>query len=254
MKKLADGNTAEIFEWRDNRILKLWRSRYTQADVDYEARISRMIADSSLPVPKVYDVIEHDGRFGIIYERIHGVSLLDWIFTDFSRFEDGARWLGRLHATIHNHPAIPDLPHQRERLRNHIERAPQLDEHQRANMIERLEAMPDENVVCHGDFHPQNVLVVADNQAVIIDWVDGTSGSAMADIARTLLLTDSAEMPPEILAMFKSAYLGEYARQRPLDESVVETWYPIIAAGRLAEGLPDHEYARLLKIVRDSLG
>jgi Ser/Thr protein kinase RdoA (MazF antagonist) len=254
MKKLADGNTAEIFEWDDTRILKLWRVQYTRADVDYEARISRILAGSSLPVPKMYDVIEHDGRGGIVYERIRGVGLLDWIFADLSRFEEGARWLGRLHAMIHNHPTLPDLPLQRERLRHRIASAPQLDNHQRATMLERLEAMPEGNVVCHGDFHPQNVIVIAENQAVIIDWVDATSGSDMADIARTLLITDSAEQPPEILEMFKVAYLGEYARHRPLDEGLVKRWYPIVAAGRLGEGLPDEEYARLLGIVRDDVG
>lgn len=253
MKKLADGNTAEIFEWDAYRILKLWRMSYTQADVDYEVRISRIMAGSSLPVPKMYDVIEHNGRFGILYEWIYGESLFEWIFADLSRFEEGARRLGRLHATIHNHAPILELPHQHDRLRHRITHITQLDDHQRRTMIQRLESMPDGDMVCHGDFHPQNVLVTGDNQVVIIDWVDATSGSAMADVARTLLLIDSAEQPPEILEMFKSAYLGEYAFHHPFDETLVKLWYPIIAAGRLVEGVPDHEYTRLLKIVRDSL-
>ncbi|MDX2078814.1 MAG: aminoglycoside phosphotransferase family protein [bacterium] len=252
MKKIADGNTAEIFEWADNRVCKLWRPNFPTEDVDYEARVSHIIASSQLPVPKVYDVIEYEGRRGIIYERITGITLFEWIFADLSRFEDGARWLGRLHATIHQHPALDGLPNQRDRLRRHITHTTHLNASERAILLTKLDAMLDDSVVCHGDFHPQNVLV-ADEKATIIDWMDATLGSGYADIARTLLLIDGAEAPPEFLELFKSAYLDEYARHRPLDREMVMRWYPIIAGARLIEHTSSQEITRLLGIVRDSL-
>lgn len=251
MKKLADGNTAEIFEWDDNRILKLWRSHYSSSDADNEARIGRVIAISTLPVPQIYDVVEHQNRRGIIYERVSGVSLLDWIFEDFSRFEAGARWLGRLHATIHNHASLSDLPCQRERLIGQITRANSVSDTDRAIALARLEALPDGDGICHGDFHPNNVLVEGD-KATIIDWMDATRGSSMADITRTILLIDGGDQHAEISAMFKSFYLDEYAQHRPLDADLIARWYPILALARLSESLPQSETDRLIQIVRDS--
>lgn len=251
MQKLADGNTAEIFEWDDTRILKLWRSHYPPSDVDNEAYIGRVIATSTLPVPCIYDVVEHQNRRGIIYERVRGVSLLDWIFEDFSRFEAGARWLGRLHATIHNHTPLSDLPRQRERLIRQITYAQSVSDTERTTMLARLEVLPDGDMVCHGDFHPNNVLIAGD-KATIIDWMDGTRGSAIADVTRTLLLVDGGDQPAEITAMFKSFYLDEYAQHRPLDADLIPRWYPILALARLSENLPQSETDRLIQIVRDS--
>ncbi|HRF96250.1 MAG TPA: aminoglycoside phosphotransferase family protein [Aggregatilineales bacterium] len=197
-------------------------------------------------------MIEHEGRRGIIYERVIGITLFEWIFADLSRFEDGARWLGRLHATIHQHPVLDGLPNQRDRLRRHITHTTHLNDPERAILLDKLDAMPDDTMVCHGDFHPQNILV-ADEKATIIDWMDATLGSGFADIARTLLLIDGAEAPPEFLELFKSAYLEEYARCRPLDQELVMRWYPIIAGARLIEHTSPQEITRLLGIVRDSL-
>lgn len=252
MKKLADGNTAEIFEWDDTRILKLWRSHYPPSDVHVEARISRVIATSTLPVPRMYEVVEHDNRRGILYEWVRGISLLDWIFEDLSRFEAGARWLGRLHAMIHNHAPLSDLPRQRERLIRQITYVDEVSDSERATMLSRLEDLPNGEVICHGDFHPDNVLVEGD-KTTIIDWMDATCGSAIADVTRTILLVDGGNQPAEIIAMFKSSYLDEYAKHHPLETNLIARWYPILALARLSESLPQSETDRLIQIVRDSL-
>jgi len=251
VKKLADGNMAEIFEWNTTQVCKLWRSHYSPDSVDVEAKICRLLSATTLPIPKMYEIVEYQGRRGIIYERVNGVTLFEWIFMDISRFEDGARWLGRLHAMLHKQPSLADLPNQWERLHWQLAHATQLSDSERNQLRQQLDALPNDNRICHGDFHPSNILIDGD-RAVIIDWIDATSGSAMADIARTLLLIDSASHPSEILNIFKSAYLEEYAKQCPLDEGLVRRWYLIMAGARLSEMLPTEELERLLKIVRDN--
>jgi len=252
VKKLADGNMAEVFEWNTTQICKLWRSHYAPEGVETEAKICRVLSATTLPIPQLYEIIEYQGRRGIIYERVNGVTLFEWIFADLSRFEEGARWLGRLHAMLHHHSPLPELPNQRERLRWKLTHVTQLTDSERNGLRQQLDALPDDTRICHGDFHPSNILI-DDDRAVIIDWIDATSGSAMADIARTLLLIDSAKQSPEILDIFKSAYLDEYAKQCLLDEGLVKRWYPIMAGARLYEMLPTEELGRLLKIVRDNL-
>ena len=48
--------------------------------------------------------------------------------------------------------------------------------------------MHDHIKVCHGDFHPSNVIVDKDGRLHVIDWSHATQGNGSADAARTFLL------------------------------------------------------------------
>ena len=49
--------------------------------------------------------------------------------------------------------------------------------------------MPDESRLLHNDFHPDNIMLTP-NGPVIIDWIDATCGHPLADVARTLIMTN----------------------------------------------------------------
>ena len=50
------------------------------------------------------------------------------------------------------------------------------------------------SVVCHGDFHPLNV-VVNQEHACVLDWTDAGLGPREADVSRTLLLINGRSQP-----------------------------------------------------------
>lgn len=50
-----------------------------------------------------------------------------------------------------------------------------------------LRELPDGEALCHGDFHPRNVIVDGD-ELTIIDWVDASSGPPAADLARSAII------------------------------------------------------------------
>jgi Ser/Thr protein kinase RdoA (MazF antagonist) len=55
-----------------------------------------------------------------------------------------------------------------------------LPERIRRRIRERLDELPDEERVCHGDFHPDNVLL-GEGGPVIIDWGPASAGHPLAD-------------------------------------------------------------------------
>jgi aminoglycoside phosphotransferase (APT) family kinase protein len=117
----------------------------------------------------------------------------------------------------------------------------------RAFALRVLDGLPDGDRLCHGDFHPGNVLVAADRVSVI-DWANAARGVPEADHARTLLLLRWADPLPGtplvsrgLMAAGRSVFAHGYTRtyggalQRPLQ--LVDSWLTAHAAARLAEGI-----------------
>ena len=241
-KPIAVGRTAEVFAWGNGHILKLYRDWCPANWVEYELKIGRIVQGAGLPVPAIGDIVEMDGRRGVIYERIDGVSMLDDFKRRSWRIQRYARTFAELHATMHNCVVSADLPSMKNGLANSIRHAPNLTDDLRHSVLRQLDALPDDTQLCHGDFHPGNVMLTA-RGPIIIDWMTAKRGSPMADVARALLLL-TLGTPPSTLeriivnfvrGAFVNAYLDRYFQLRPGNRQELDAWRPIIAAARMDE-------------------
>lgn len=93
-------------------------------------------------------------------------------------------------------------------------------------------------VVCHGDFHPGNVLVAPGGSALhVIDWTNVGVGDRHGDIAWTLLWFEiAAAVAPRSAGRvlmrvlrrgLQRAYLTGYRRVLPVDRERVRLWRPV---------------------------
>src|SRR5215813_5006453 len=98
---LAEGRTAEVFAWGDDCILKLFRTGWDMDKARHEAELARAIYDSGAPAPQVGEVVEVEGRAGVIYERISGPSLLTDLIDHPTRLRRIMRALAEAHADLH---------------------------------------------------------------------------------------------------------------------------------------------------------
>jgi len=110
-------------------------------------------------------------------------------------------------------------------------RAPVLSADQRRRLLSRLEALPDGDRLCHGDFHPWNILG-SPSSALVIDWLDATQGSPAADACRAFLLLSPAAASTAL------PYLDAYLSRSGLALEEVTSWLPALAGARLSEGCP----------------
>jgi uncharacterized protein (TIGR02172 family) len=257
---IATGRTAEIYRWDDDHILKLFRAWMPASAAAYEARIARAVYETGSRVPAVGDVVTLEGRTGIIYERVQGVSMMTALGRQPWRFAHFARDLADLHAEMHTCRA-PELPAQKERLLEKIKDAGPLADHLKVKAIQALTTMPDDHRLCHGDFHPDNVLIT-DEGPIIIDWVDATQGHPMADVARTSLLLSTGALPPDVPKpvrrlvaalrhLFHTRYLKRYLQRRPSSRRELEAWQPLIAAARLSENVEAEEAQLIARVEAD---
>ncbi len=241
---IAVGRTAEIYEWEGDQILKLFQDWVSARSVDQEARNARAVHAAGLPVPAVGEVIEINGRLGLIYERVDGPSMEDTITARLWTLPRSARLVAELHSDMHVSSVIPELPSQRQQLESKIRAAEALSSDLRDAALKALDKMPDDDRVCHGDFHPDNILMSA-RGPVIIDWRDASRGNPLADVARSSVLLLGATAPglrvPRLLKLIprllRIIYLRRYFQLRPDDRRQLAVWQPLVAAARLSENI-----------------
>ena len=194
---VGSGRTADVYAWGEDRILKLYQDWMPAVAVEREFTITRLARAAGLPVPATEELVQLDGRLGIIFERIRGTSLLKILETRPGEFISIARLLAELHARMHACILPPETPSQREQIEQGIAWAKDLAEAEKQSLLGILARLPDGNAVCHGDFHPDNILM-SDHGPVIIDWMTGRRGHPLADVARTVLLIQTGGLPPRV--------------------------------------------------------
>ena len=251
------GRTADVYAWGAGQVIKLFHVGFPQEPVQREARATRLAHQAGLAAPAVGELVSINGRLGIAYERIAGPSLLAHVRKRLWRVAACGRLMGELHAAMHG-VACEGLMSLHHYVRWNVEHAPGIAEDLRADLLGRLTAMPEGTALCHGDLHPDNIMLTA-RGPVIVDWMTAVCGNPLADVSRTTLLVRSGAPPDELgqlsalllergRGIMHRAYLRAYGDRRELDQAQVAAWLPIMAAARLTEGIPEGEKAWLRRV------
>jgi aminoglycoside phosphotransferase (APT) family kinase protein len=163
-----------------------------------------------------------------------------------ARLAQHMRMMAQLHVEMHRN-TINTLPSLRARLRRRIDQAAPLPEHLRKAALSVLDGLPDSDHLCHGDFHPENILLTA-QRALVIDWNDATMGYPLGDVARTWLLFRFAGLDrhqPQrwldrmVRGLMFGVYQRHYRKLAPYDTHLLERWLIPVAAARLAENITE---------------
>ncbi len=241
--KIGAGREADVHAWGDDAVVKLYRPGFGGHRAEAQALAS---LDGHDIAPKLIDVVDCDGRTGLVLERLGGQDMLTLLQRQPWRVLGLARALATAHLAVNAVRVPTGLPDLREVLAARIDDAglpPQLREF----AVRVLGGLPDGDRVCHGDYHPGNVLVAADRVSVI-DWVGAACGVPEADHARTLLLLRRADPLPgtpllsrALMAVgrsvFAHGYTRAYAGGSPSPLRQVDSWLIVHTAARLSEGI-----------------
>jgi len=255
---LASGRTADIFAWHDGQVLKLFHDWFRLEDIQYEQRIAQAVHACGLPVPSVGEIIQVNNQNGLIYQRIVASSM--WELMRPWNCLRYARQMAILHVEMHKSTVDVNIPAQRQKLIKKINTARPLPGNLRSEVLRKLEEMPDGDRLCHGDFHPGNLLV-SGQDVIIIDWIDATLGNPLADLARTSIISMGANQSNQIqnpwhrifIRILHNRYIHHYFAFKPGGESEYSRWLPIVAAARLSENISELE-KWLIELVKKDFG
>lgn len=255
---LAEGREAEVFLRADGDVVKVMRSASQEPRVRREAAALQAIADREHLAPAFREITKVAGRPALVSERVEGDDLLARLSRQPWLVLRVGRTLGHAHAAMHRHQAPPALPDLSDELHERILSANALPAEYVAASLALVDTLPRGDRLCHGDFHPQNVLGTLD-APVVIDWGDASRGDPAADVARTLLLLRLGEPPPTMSKTMRALtavgrgiltrrYLADYRRTAAEEPARLQDWLFVRVAARFAEGL-DVEYPRLLRLL-----
>jgi aminoglycoside phosphotransferase (APT) family kinase protein len=229
-QRLGSGKVAEVFEFGD-RVAKLYRSPASKEAAFREAAALALAQSVGLPVPPVRSVQQIGGRWAVIMDRADGPAFAEAGHRDPGRLSAFLAEMVQLHMRVHSQSGAR-LGTMKARLRANIQVATILGEARRHNLLDRLAALPDGDRLCHGDFHPWNIMGLR-GQELLVDWLDAFSGDPAADVCRSYVL-----MRPH-LPDFASAYVDRYGAASGVSRENILRWLPCVAAARLAEGVTD---------------
>jgi Ser/Thr protein kinase RdoA (MazF antagonist) len=241
---LARGRTADVYAWEHGQVLKLFHDWFALEDIEYELRIARAVHASGVQAPAVGELIRVEERNGLVYERVVGKPMMELLPRQPWKLFGYARQMPHIHAQMHERVFTADVPPLEKKLEYKLNHAESLPASLRADLLAALKSMPGGDRVCHGDFHPANVLVNG-SETRVIDWIDASRGNPLADVARTTVIFEGAIAGRQIsnplervaLTLFHTVYRREYFRLRPGGMDEYRRWIPIVAGARLSENI-----------------
>lgn len=227
-------------EYSNPLILRLYPKFYGSGNAVWESGIQNVLAAQGYPVAKAHlvcmDMFILGGAF-FIMDFMPGQPLVSL------PMEAVPHILGSTHATLHK--IDPDtiikslvahgIDESALRLSNRFgwlqEKANQFPWLKAAInwLIENRPPEPEQLSICHGDFHPLNILVQDGSVTGVLDWPGFLIGDPVLDIANTIVLS---KIPFKYLAptlgldvsainfeTFIEAYLDAYQMEHALDQS-----------------------------------
>ena len=130
---IGKGLTSVVYIAGEGKVIKLFESWVAEPKVRREFAITRALHGAGVPVPAVYEIAERDGRLGIVFERIDGISLFRSVQARPWRLFSAARQLAELHAQLHGVTAPAELPTQRDQLAGWIDASDYSPEQKKAD-------------------------------------------------------------------------------------------------------------------------
>lgn len=242
-ERIGAGACGEVFRMDEETIIKLYYPRVRREEIEREKALAKKAFVMGVPTAISYDIVEADGRTGVVYELIRSKTLGELIREDEGRLEEYAAMYAEVCRTIHSIRAEPgELPSFKELNREDIPNITGITEEERAYLYRSLDLVPERMNCLHGDLNINNIMV-QNGECCLIDMGEFSTGTPVFDLSRILFSMEFAapgetefnsfyKMPQkkvrEVLHLFLRKYFGcatlEQAREKDPD---VAWLYPL---------------------------
>jgi tRNA A-37 threonylcarbamoyl transferase component Bud32 len=259
LKLLAQGGQADIYELDENKIVRVLRNKEDEEYLKLELSVMKALKKKNKAVSKVHQYLKIEERPSIVMERLYGPTMLEEIRSKPLQIFRQAERLAELHMEVMDSAEDLDLTSINDRAAQFIPKAALLDAELKEFALAILSELPKGKDICHGDFHPGNI-ITTNEKDYIIDWFGATSGRKFSDIAHTyLLLRNTPKIPGTSnvqnfiiscsASIISRRYLSTCLKQEGFVWNEFSKWMVVRAAERVFYGHPLEKEA-LIKFIK----
>jgi aminoglycoside phosphotransferase (APT) family kinase protein len=256
---IARGGQADIYDMQDGKVVRVPRREMDYARIRYEYDVYKGLEWTHLRVPKVYALLEADGRPSIVMDYLPGKTMIALLQENPLLLPFYGRRLAELHVEVLSVRDTRGLCGASERSVSCIGKA-SLPEDLKLFARDVLGRTENGCGLCHGDFHPGNILM-SPGKEFIIDWSSAYAGTPVSDIATTYLLmrvvprvpgvSESGHFVQKLAAgLLSRIYLAQMRKRLQFDMADFSRWLLVRAAERMYYGLASERFALVRFIER----
>lgn len=219
--RIGAGACGEVFRLDDETIIKLYYPRVKKEEIEQEKALAKKAFVMGVPTAISYDIVEADGRTGVVYELIKSKTIGELIRGDEGHLEKYVDMYAAVCRQIHGIEAEPgQLPSFKDINRSDIPNVTGITEEERAYLHRFLDLMPDRMNCLHGDLNINNIMV-QNGECCLIDMGEFSTGTPMFDLSRILFSMEFAgaakgefnsfyKLPQDIVTHILHLFLEKY--------------------------------------------
>ena len=170
-EKIGFGGNGAVYRVSEDEIVKVNYNPSTYATLDLELSKAKEAFLLGVPTAISFDLVDcGEGRRGVVYETIKSKSLGETIQSNPELMEELTdryiEQINKLHSIRTDNPVFGSM---KDNYRTQVENASRYLTEEEGKMLEMiLEALPEGDVLVHGDAHPKNIMIQNDEML----WID----------------------------------------------------------------------------------
>ncbi len=259
---MSRGATGTVYALDDQRIVKVFPAGYPMSKIVDEFKKASLFHSRNLPSPRCYGIVQVDNRFGLVFERVYGISLTKAVLQKPHKMEFYIKRMVQLSKRIHAADVagfgLDSAKHQ------YLEYLSECEDYYREDDYDALRklimSVPDRWTLLHGDFHSENIMVNSDDELIVIDFAGVGYGHPIFDLmAEGAVMPVTLENDPQIVEGYLGAntewirrfwdfyigsYLGKFHDATTEADTILMSRLRNAITAAITDGIPE-EYLRL---------
>lgn len=181
--QIGSGYSSRVYKLDGDTIVKVFILDTSLEDIQRELNLAKRAFVLGVPTAISYDVVDVDGRFGVVFELLGVGSLREHLMNDPEHREDNIgkyiRMMKTINSTDVGNMALPKCDAIIRQKLDGIKDS--LSQQEYARMSALLDTIPEGHTFVHGDCHVKNVMV-SGNELLMIDMDTLSAGNPIYEL------------------------------------------------------------------------
>ncbi len=260
-EKIGAGVSSDVHAWAPGQVVKLFKAGVPRRVPWHEARMTRAVFAAGAPAPEVFGEVTLEGRFGVVLSRFDGPTLLHLSRTGAVTFERAGAILATLAMSVHKTPPPPDVLPLRDFMDGSLRlNRSGLPEDFATDILALIERLSPSDGLCHGDIHPDNVIMTAEGPR-LVDWIATVRAPAALDLGISHFIlselapgtADNPERPRAVNAALQSEYARLAGMSPTMLAAAIEAYLRVVDVLVVLGGAVPAQRERLIQRVEMAL-